>query len=76
MADRVVITEVLGGREQNTTNFSGKDLANLIDGAVFIKEQEDVRPYILENAKEGDVVVTMGCGDIYKSAKMIVYGKY
>ncbi len=76
VADRVVITEILGGREQNTTNFTGKDLANLIDGAVFIKEQEDVRPYILKNAKEGDVVVTMGCGDIYKSAKMIVYGKY
>ena len=76
LADEVIITEILGSREVNKTGFSGKDLADLIPGGLYIKEQEDVKDYILKNAKEGEVVITMGCGDIYKSAKMIVFGKY
>ena len=30
------------------------------------------RDYICENAQEGDLVITLGCGDAYKIAKMIM----
>lgn len=28
--------------------------------------------YICENAQEGDLIITLGCGDAYKIAKMIL----
>ncbi|MBQ9957049.1 MAG: UDP-N-acetylmuramate--L-alanine ligase, partial [Ruminococcus sp.] len=28
--------------------------------------------YVCDNAKEGDLVITLGCGDAYKIAKMIL----
>ena len=31
-----------------------------------------VTDYIAEHAEEGDMVITMGCGDVYKAAKMLV----
>ena len=76
LADSVIITEILGSREKNEYGISGKDLADVLDNGIYIKEQEDAKKYILEHAQEGEVVITMGCGDIYKCAKMIVYGKY
>ncbi len=76
LADEVIITEILGSREVNTTGFSGKDLSDLIPGSVYIEKQEDVKDYVLKHAKKGEAVMTLGCGDIYKSAKMIVFGKY
>ena len=76
LADRVIITEILGSREKNVYGVSGQDLADSLNCGIYIKEQKDAKEYILKNAKEGDVVITMGCGDIYKCAKMIVYGKY
>lgn len=38
------------------------------------KEQnfEEVCDYICSHAQEGDLVITMGCGDVYKVAKMIL----
>ncbi len=76
LADKVIITDILGSREKNENNLTGEDLSRSINGAVYIKNQSDVKDYILNNAKKGDVVITMGCGDIYKAAKMIVFGKY
>lgn len=76
IADNVVLTDIMGGREQNTYNISSKDLADIIPGCAYCPTQMEAADYILKNAKEGDLVLTLGCGDIYKSAKMIVFGEY
>lgn len=76
VADFVVLTEILGSREKNEFGISSKDLVKLIPGSVYKKTQEEAKEYVLNNAKEGDVVITMGCGDIYKCAKMMVHGRY
>ena len=28
--------------------------------------------WVKQNAREGDLVITLGCGDIYKASKMMV----
>ncbi|HOF68975.1 MAG TPA: UDP-N-acetylmuramate--L-alanine ligase, partial [Ruminococcus sp.] len=33
---------------------------------------EQVCDYVCENASDGDLVITLGCGDVYKVAKMIL----
>lgn len=73
IADRVVMTKIMGGREREDKTVSTAQLAKLIDGSVWFNEFDEVADYILNNAAEGDLVITMGCGDIYKAARMIVH---
>ena len=70
--DRLVMTEIMGSRERNTYNIYTKDLADKIPGSVWFNTFDEVADYIVKNAESGDIVITLGCGDIYKAAKMIV----
>ena len=76
IADHVVLTEIMGSREKNTLGIYSKDLASKIDGCKWVTTQNEVAEYVLNNAKSGDLVITLGCGDIYKCAKIMVFGKY
>ena len=76
IADHVVLTEIMGSREKNTLGVYSKDLAEKIDGCKWFTTQDEVAKYVLDNAKPGDLVITLGCGDIYKCAKIMVFGKY
>ena len=38
----------------------------------FIDNFKDMADYVLANAKPGDVVITMGAGDIYRVGEMIL----
>ena len=72
IADRCVMTEIMGSREVNTYGIYTSQLAEKIPNSVWFNTQEEVCDYVLANAKEGDLVLTMGCGDIYKSAFMMI----
>lgn len=76
IADRVILTEIMGSREKNTLNVYSRDLAERIPGCKWFKTQKEAASYVLKNAKPGDLVITLGCGDIYKAAKMMVFDKY
>ncbi|MBR4827256.1 MAG: UDP-N-acetylmuramate--L-alanine ligase [Oscillospiraceae bacterium] len=71
-ADVVVMTAIMGSREINTYGISTQDLADLIPGSVWFETFEEVRDHILSIARPGDLVLTMGCGDVYKCAHMIL----
>ncbi len=72
IADRVVLTEIMGSREKNTYNIYSKDLGAEIDGSVCVETCNDAAEYVAANAEAGDLVITFGCGDVYKAAyKMI-----
>lgn len=70
--DRCVMTEIMGSREVNTYGIYTKDLAEKIPGSVWFNTFEEIADYVLANAKSGDIILTMGCGDIYKAAKIMV----
>ncbi len=69
--DRCVMTEIMGSREVNTYGIYTKDLAEKIPGSVWFNTFEEVVDYTLQNAQPGDLIITLGCGDIYKAAKMM-----
>lgn len=73
IADRVVLSEIMGSREVNTYNVYSKDLAAKIPGCVWFPTFEEIADYVLENASDGDLVITLGCGDIYKAAKIMLH---
>lgn len=72
LADRVVMTEIMGSREINTYNIYTKDLADKIPGSVWFNTFEEVADYVVARAEPGDLIITLGCGDIYKAAKLML----
>lgn len=71
LADRAVISEILPVRETNTYDIYSEDLAKKIDGCIYLKTFEDITDFIASNAQSGDLVLTMGGGNVYKCANMI-----
>lgn len=70
--DQVVISEILAVREVNTYHIYAKDLADKVPGSIWFKTFEEITDYVTANAREGDLILTLGGGDIYKCANMIV----
>ena len=70
--DKCVMTEIMGSREVNTYNVYTSQLAEKIPGSVWFNTFEEVADYVYKNAEEGDLVITLGCGDIYKAAKILI----
>ena len=71
IADKCVISEIMGSREVNTIGIKATDLSSKIDGAVQLDTFEEICDYVCANAKDGDLVITLGCGDVYKVARMM-----
>lgn len=69
--DKAVLSEILPVREVNTYNIYSKDLADKIDGCVWFKTFEEITDYVCENAKDGDLIITLGGGNVYMCANMI-----
>jgi len=69
--DHTVLTEIMGSRETNSYNIYSAQLAEKIPGSVWYNSFEEVADYVAANAQDGDLVITLGCGDIYKAAKMM-----
>lgn len=70
--DECVMTEIMGSREVNTYGIYTKDLAERIPGSVWFNTFEEIADYVLSKAEKGDIIITLGCGDIYKAAKIMV----
>ncbi|MCC8196416.1 MAG: UDP-N-acetylmuramate--L-alanine ligase [Ruminococcus sp.] len=66
IADLVVLTEIMGSREKNTYGVKASDLAEKIDGCVLTPTFDECLEFLRSEIKPGDLVITMGCGDIYK----------
>ena len=70
--DVVVLAEIYAARERNTTGISSADLAAQVPGSVFCETLPDVTAYLRENVREGDVVITMGAGDIFRAGEALL----
>ncbi|MBR2714830.1 MAG: UDP-N-acetylmuramate--L-alanine ligase [Ruminococcus sp.] len=70
--DKAIISEILPVRETNTYDIYNTDLGAKVEGSKCIDTFEDIVSYICENAKEGDLVLTMGGGNVYMCANMIL----
>lgn len=72
LADRVILSEILPVRETNTYNIYSKNLAEKIENCICLDTFEQITDFIEKNAKDGDLVLTIGGGNIYKCANMIL----
>lgn len=70
-ADRVVLTPIMGSREINTYGVSAQQLCERIPAAVLCNDFEQTALTALALARPGDLILTLGCGDIYKAARIM-----
>ena len=70
--DLVVLAEIYAARERNTTGISSTDLAKEIPGAVYCETLPQVTAYLQSIARPGDVILTIGAGDIYRAGEALV----
>lgn len=71
IADKVILTPIMGSREINTYGISSEDIAKGLKDAIVVDGFENIADKIIETAKENDIVITMGGGDIYKAAYIV-----
>ncbi|MGN0663166.1 MAG: UDP-N-acetylmuramate--L-alanine ligase [Faecalibacterium sp.] len=74
LADIVVLTPILGSREPKDPSISSAKLAAKLPNAVLVDSLEAAAQWVKQNAQEGDLVITLGCGDVYKASRMMVEG--
>ena len=71
-ADLVVLAEIYAARERNTVGISSKDMQAQIPGSVYCATLPEVTDYLRLIAREGDVILTVGAGDIYRAGEALL----
>lgn len=71
-ADLPVLTDIYAAREQNLIGISSKMIADQLPGAVYCPTLQDVTAYLKETAQPGDLILTVGAGDIYKAGDALL----
>ena len=69
--DHLVLAEIYAARERNTVGISSKDLQALIPGSVYCKDLPQVTEYLRSIAKPGDIILTVGAGDIFRAGEAL-----
>ena len=70
--DLVVLAEIYAARERNTTGISSKDLQEQIPGSVYCQTLPQVTEYLCSIAQPGDMIITIGAGDIYRAGEAML----
>ncbi len=70
--DQVILTDILAVREINTYNIFAEDLCAKIPNSICMKSFDEISDYVIDQAKPGDLIITLGGGDIYRCANLIV----
>ena len=70
LADHVVLADIYAARETDTLGISSDTLRRKLEelgaDAVYLPSFEEIEQYLLSHCSSGDLVLTMGAGDIYQ----------
>ncbi|MBQ5514370.1 MAG: UDP-N-acetylmuramate--L-alanine ligase [Oscillospiraceae bacterium] len=70
--DKVFLAEIYAAREQNTVGISSADLQKELPGSVFCPTFPELAAALKKEAQPGDIILTVGAGDICTVGEMIV----
>ena len=69
-ADIVIFAEIYAAREENPGDISSDNIREIMSKngqeAYFFKTFEEIEKFLIHTCKEGDLLITMGAGDIVK----------
>ena len=72
LPDRLYLADVYAAREKDVFGVSSADLAAHVPGAVYCGDFESLRDRLLADLREGDMLITVGAGDICKVGEMLL----
>ncbi len=72
IADTAVISDIMGSRETNKWDVYSHQITDKMSNGVYIPDFDGITDYIVQHAQPGDLVVTMGGGNVYFCARMIM----
>ena len=67
----VILADIYAAREKDTGLVSSAQLAEKIPGALYMKDFDEIEDYLRKNVSEGDLVVTVGAGNVVQIAEDI-----
>ena len=70
--DVLLLAEIYAAREQNTIGISSSALADKVEGASFYPSFEALETDLRALAEPGDIILTVGAGDVYKIGEDLV----
>jgi UDP-N-acetylmuramate--alanine ligase len=68
----LVLAEIYAARERNTVGISSADLAEKIPGCIYCATLPEVTEQLRKIARPGDVVMTVGAGDIFRAGEVLL----
>ena len=70
LADKVILADIYAAREKNTIGITSKDLQTEIEKlgkeCYYFHSFDEIENFLLENCINGDLLITMGAGDVVK----------
>lgn len=75
-ADHVIVTEIYASRERDTLGMSGRQIVERVVGAQaeFAPTLDDAVQLLLDDLIPGDVLLTLGAGDVWKAGEVVLQG--
>ena len=70
--DVLLLAEIFAAREKNTIGISSAALAERVAGAEFYPTFPELEAELKRKAQPGDIILTVGAGDVYKIGENIV----
>ena len=70
--DIAIVAEIYAAREKNELGISSRDLTAKIPNSIYCSSLEQVTNTLAELAKPGDLVLTVGAGDIYRAGEKLL----
>ena len=76
LADKVILADIYAAREKNTIGISSKDIMDRVRAlgtdCHYVPTFDEIENFILENVSPGDLLITMGAGDIVKVGESLL----
>ena len=69
--DVLILAEIYAARERNTIGISSRNLQAQIPGAMYCETLPQVTEMLRQIAQPGDVILTVGAGDIYRAGEAL-----
>ena len=73
--DIVVLAEIYAAREQNVQGISSADLCRNVPGAVYCSTLDKTADALRQIARPGDLILTVGAGDIFRAGEKLLKGE-
>ena len=70
--DLVILAEIYAARERNTVGISSRHIQERIPGSIYCETLPEVTERLRAIAQPGDVILTVGAGDIYRAGEALL----